>query len=82
MRGDHAVEPTKARLEISVDFCCTGSPWVVTSGVTANKRKHDALKTVQISSEIHRKLVAYARTGGFKVKALVERAITQTYILK
>ena len=55
---------------------------MVTSGVTANKRKHDALKTVQISSEIHRKLVAYARTGGLKVTALVERAITQTYILK
>ena len=50
--------------------------------MTANKRKHDALKTVQISANLHRKLVAFARDGGFKVKALVERAIEQTYILR
>ena len=50
--------------------------------MTAKKRKHDALKTVQISANLHRKLVAFAKEGGFKVKALVERAIEQTYILR
>lgn len=54
----------------------------ISSAVTANKRKHDALKTVQISASLHRKLVAFAKDGGFKVKALVERAIEQTYILR
>lgn len=50
--------------------------------MTAKKRKQDALKTVQISANLHRKLVAFAKEGGFKVKALVERAIEQTYILQ
>lgn len=50
--------------------------------MTAKKRKHDALKTVQINPNLHRKLVAFAKEGGFKVKALVERAIEQTYILR
>ncbi len=54
----------------------------ISSPVTAKKRKHDALKTVQINASLHRKLVAFARDGGFKVKALVERAIEQTYILQ
>ena len=52
------------------------------SAVTAKPRKPVALKTVQIDANLHRKLVAFARDGGFKVKALVEKAVQQTYILK
>ena len=50
--------------------------------MTAKPRRPVALKTVQIDSKLHAKLVAFAREGGFKVKALVEKAVQQTYILK
>jgi predicted HicB family RNase H-like nuclease len=52
------------------------------SPVTAKPRRPVALKTVQIDSKLHAKLVAFARDGGFKLKSLVEKAIQQTYILE
>jgi predicted HicB family RNase H-like nuclease len=52
------------------------------SAVTAKPRRPVALKTVQIDSKLHSKLVEYARDGGFKLKSLVEKAIQQTYILR
>jgi hypothetical protein len=50
--------------------------------VTVKPRRPVALKTVQIDSKLHAKLVAFARDGGFKLKSLVEKAIQQTYILE
>lgn len=50
--------------------------------MTSKKRTPVALKTVQIDSKLHAKLVAFARGGGYKLKGLVEKAIQQTYILQ